>query len=198
MKLVGSAKWSYIGLSVILIALGGVIIMFPGISATAICVISGAVLLAFGAVKLIGYFSNDLFRLAFQFDLALGLLSIALGIIVITHPSNVVAVAPVIIGVYLTADGVFKLQTAFDSKRFGVKLWWLILILALLTCAAGILLIADPFDGALALMTLLGISFIVDGVQNIFVVLSTVKTNRKKGSKSDKDNAITVEFYEER
>ena len=41
-----------------------------------------------GAIKLGGYFSKDLFRLAFQYDLAFGILLIAVGIITLCHPGG--------------------------------------------------------------------------------------------------------------
>ena len=77
--LIRAAKTGYIVLSLTLCALGLLLMLRPELSVALIGVIVGCVLVAFGVVKLIGYFSKDLYRLAFQFDLAFGILLLALG-----------------------------------------------------------------------------------------------------------------------
>lgn len=180
MKLLKSAKWSYIAISAVMILLGIVILIFPSASAKLLCVVIGALMATFGAAKLIGYFSKDLYRLAFQFDLAFGILLLVMGLIVMLHPWKTIGAVAVITGIYLAVDGGFKFQTAMDAKRFGIKAWWLMLAFAVLTVLAGVVLITDPFGGSLALMVLLGISLIIDGMQNIFAVLYTVKAYPEK------------------
>ena len=84
---------------------------------------------------------------------------------------------PISIGIFMLFDGAFKLQTTIDAKRFGIKYWWLILTLAILTCACGFLLIFNPFDGIRIIAIMLGISLVVDGIQNLCVAAYTVKTS---------------------
>ena len=61
----------------------------------------------------------------------------------------------------------------------GLNRWWSVLAAALLSAAAGLLLIFNPFAGARALMTLLGITLIIEGVQNLFVVIYTTRHFRQ-------------------
>lgn len=185
MELIKRAKQAYVIVSIVMIVLGLILIFFPEISVAALCYTIGGIMTAFGIVRLVGYFSKDLFRLAFQFDLALGIFSLLVGVLMILHPSHVLAAIPVIIGIFVTIDGVFKVQTAFDARRFGMKRWWTVLMLALLTCAAGIFLIVDPFKGANAMMILFGTTMLVDGIQNLCVVLYTVKTAQNIREYSD-------------
>lgn len=185
MELIKKAKWAYIGVSAAITMLGLILVLFPEISAMTVCYIIGLMIVVFGVVKLIGYFSKDLYRLAFQFDFALGIFSLVAGILILLHPTNIVALMPVIIGVFVLMDGAFKIQTAFDARRFGMERWWSILILAFLTCFGGLFLIINPFAGARALMILLGVTLMVDGVQNLCVVAYTVKavrSNHETGS----------------
>ena len=74
-----AAKISYIVTSVAFCVLGVLLIVLRNWSVSFIGVVTGIMLIAFGIVKLLGYFSKDLYRLAFQFDLAFGILLIALG-----------------------------------------------------------------------------------------------------------------------
>ena len=87
MRLIRTAKTGYIILSLMLCAMGLLLMLKPDVSVKAIGIIAGCVLIAFGIIKLIGYFSKDLYRLAFQFDLAFGLLLLALGVVVLLRTS---------------------------------------------------------------------------------------------------------------
>ena len=68
------AKLGYMLLSVFFCGLGVYFIVKPENSVTTIGLIIGIALIVFGGVKLVGYFSRDLYRLAFQFDLQFGIL----------------------------------------------------------------------------------------------------------------------------
>lgn len=195
MGLIKKAKWAYIGVSAIMILLGLMLTLYPKISALAVCYIIGGVVTLFGIVKLIGYFSKDLYRLAFQFDFALGIFALIVGVLMLIHPKNIVKIMPVIIGVFVLMDGVFKLQTARDAYMFGMNRWWGIFLLAVLTCLAGLFLVMNPFEGAEAMMILLGITSILDGVQNLIVVACTVKTARPDDKRS---NTVYIEYKEKR
>ena len=65
-KFIRIAKTSYIVMSIILCILGLVLMINPAFSQTMLVVICAILLIAFGMIKLFGYFSNDLYRLAFQ------------------------------------------------------------------------------------------------------------------------------------
>lgn len=176
MEWIKRAKSAYIAVSVIMVILGAVLMLNPGLSMLTLCYLIGGLMVIFGVTRLVGYFSKDLFRLAFQFDLALGIFCMLAGIVILVHPNNIMKLLPVIIGLFVTIDGVFKMQTAIDSKRFGLKRWYAILVLAAVTCVFGLLLIIDPFAGGKALMILFGATMMIDGIQNLCVVLYTVKT----------------------
>lgn len=191
MKKIKKIKWAYITVSVFMIILGILLIIFPKISALTLCCVIGTLITLFGIVKLIGYFSKDLYQLAFQFDLAFGILALIAGILILIHPVNVIKMIPVILGVIILVDGVFKLQTTYDAKRFGLLYWWWILILAIVTSVCGLFLIVDPFKGAISLMALMGITLTVDGIQNLCIATYAVKE-----FPVDEKNVIDVDFKE--
>lgn len=128
-----------------------------------------------GAIKLGGYFSKDLFRLAFQYDLAFGILLIAVGIITLCHPGEAMTFLCVMFGIPVLADGLFKIQVAVEAKRFGISQWWLVLLLAVLTGVIGLLLVLRPAEGARVMVMLMGASLLLDGALNLSVALCAVK-----------------------
>ena len=170
-----TAKIGYIVMSVLFCVLGVVLLFTPGVSALWIGRLLGIGLILFGAIKLVGYFSRDLFRLAFQYDLAFGLLLMVLGIVTLSHPGDALSFLCVMFGIPVLADGLFKIQVAVDARRFGIPQWWLVLLLAVLTGVIGLLLVLRPTEGAQALVMLMGASLFLDGVLNLSVALCTVK-----------------------
>ena len=132
-------------------------------------------LIAFGIVKLLGYFSKDLYRLAFQFDLAFGILLMTLGAIILAKPERAMSFVCLMLGVAILADGLFKLQTALDAKEFGLRSWWAILVLAILAGAIGTVLALRPTESAVVMTLLAGASMVVEGALNLCVALFAVK-----------------------
>ena len=169
------AKIGYIFISAALCFFGILLIVDPEISLAAFGIITGVCLIVFGVIKIVGYLSKDLYRLAFQYDLAFGILMIALGIMVILEPDNVIETICIAVGIAFFMDGLLKIQFAIDAKTFGISKWWLILSVAILAGVVGVLLIFRTSESARTLMIFLGISLLMDGIMNLITVLSTVK-----------------------
>ena len=174
-KTIWATKTAYIALSALLCALGLLLILKPAISLGLTGAVVGGVMIAFGVVKLMGYFSKDLYRLAFQFDLAFGILLIVLGTLILVRPVRAMTMLCVILGIEIIADGLFKVQTALDARRFGLYTWWLILAMAVLTGAAGVAIALHPSESALTLTAMTGAALTVQGLMNLCVALCAVK-----------------------
>ena len=135
-------------------------------------------MMLFGLVKVIGYCSKDLYRLAFQFDLAFGILLMALGIILIIRADAMVNLICIVMGICVLADALLKIQISIDSKTFGIQKRWLILDMAILTGVAGFLLVFRPSESIQIIMILFGIALITEGVLNLITILIAVKIIR--------------------
>ncbi len=175
-----TAKAGYIVISLLLVLMGIVLAVDPDVSAAVIGRISGTVLLAFGVFKLIGYYSKDLYRLAFQHDLALGIFIMIIGTVVIIKPADVLNFICITLGLFTLVDALLKVQTAVDSRRFGLQKWWLIMSAAVVSGIVGILLVFRPSESVGVLMTLLGIAMMLEGVLNLVTVLTAVKLGERK------------------
>ncbi|MDD3340131.1 MAG: DUF308 domain-containing protein [Lachnospiraceae bacterium] len=175
MKLVCAAKVGYIFASIANMLIGLVMLLCPEISIGILCRIIGIILLLSGAVKLFGYFTNDLYRLAFQYDLALGIITMLPGVFMIIAPGLFSKVLVFAAAIYVIVNAVFTIQTAVEAKRFGIKKWWLLLMGAILSGLIGILLILRPYKSAIAVTRLMGIAFITDGLQNLLVAILTIR-----------------------
>ena len=185
------AKTGYIVMSVVFCVVGVLFIALPERSALAVGRALGAAMIIFGVIKLVGYFSRDLFRLAFQYDLEFGILLIALGLISLLRTSNLMDFICVAMGIAILADGLFKIQISVDARRFGIASWWLVLLLAVAAGAVGLVLIFRPWESAQLLTVLLGLALLAEGVLNLCVALSTVKI-----VKNQQPDVIETEYYE--
>lgn len=145
----------------------------------------GILLALCGVAKLLGYFSNDLYRLAFQHDLAVGAYCIVLSLVAVFTPEEKFGVLPLLITLYVLFDGLLKLQMAFDARGFGMKSWSLILITAVILFAtamfAGASLLADLFRPMLAV----GLALLLDGIENTWITAHTVRIRSKKKNLTD-------------
>ena len=173
-----AAKTGYIIISILLCVLGIVLIAVPDFSVTLLCVLGGGIMMLFGLVKIIGYCSKDLYRLAFQFDLAFGILFVVLGFILIIRTDAMVNLICIVMGICVLADALLKIQISIDSRAFGIKKWWLILAMAILTGVAGFLLIFRPSESIQTIVILFGIALITEGVLNLITILTAVKIIR--------------------
>jgi len=170
-----TAKIGYIIMSALFVLFGILLLIYPENMGKAAGLITGIAIMVFGIFKIVGYFSKDLFRLAFQYDLAFGILLEVLGIIILTKPGGFVEFITIVIGIAFLADGLLKIQISLDSKEFGISRWWSVLLMAILTGAVGTLLIISPAWGSELLIRILGASFITEGVLNFITVMIAVK-----------------------
>ena len=137
--------------------------------------ILGIMLIVYGLIKILGYFSRDVYCLAFQFDLAFGVLLAAVGVIIIVRRNVVINLIFGIFGILILADALFKIQMSVDAKKFGLNLWWRIMLVAILTGVLGFLLLIRPFEAAEVMMILVGVSILFEGILNLCVAFYTIK-----------------------
>ena len=180
LKTVRAAKISYIVMSVLFCVLGVVLLVTHEMSVSVLGVLVGAMLIAFGIVKLIGYFSRDLYRLAFQFDLAIGLFLAIIGVLTLIVGSKDPLGTVRLFGIYIFIDGLLKLQTAFDAKKFGIARWLVILLTAILMVGVGIVGLLASYLEQISQLIVLDVALMLDGLVNIWITAYTVRIRAKK------------------
>ncbi len=170
-----AAKIGYIVISLVLCFMGTLLIAMPNFSASLFDTICGIVLITFGAIKIVGYFSKDLYRLAFQYDLTSGMIAIIIGLLMLFHLESLKNSICVILGLFILEDGILKAQISIDAKKFGINEWWIILSLAVIAGICGLLLIFYPSESAKTLTVFFGINLISEGLLNLSTAITFVK-----------------------
>ena len=178
LNIVKEARSIHVGVSLLLILSGVFLIVWPEVGKTVARYLIGGNFIFIGLARALGYFANDLYRLAFQYDLALGGFCVIFGILLIISPDHVQTALPYIIGVYVLINSLLKMQTALDAKAFGMKHWWGLLAaaVAISTVAVALLILYTQIYSHL----LVPIALILDGGDGIWNTLGTVRVRAKK------------------
>lgn len=187
MKKLRIARDGYIVISTVFYIAGILYMFLPDVSAMTICVCSGVLLIVYGIVKMLGYFSNDLYCLAFQYDFACGLLLMVVGAIVLGCSERIQSYLSPGLGLLILLDALLKLQTSKDAWKFGLETWKRILIGSICVGIFGVLIIVKPFPQIQSVRIVNGCGLLAEGLLNHMTVLSTVKLEKekKKGGKCD-------------
>lgn len=191
MKYLKSIKGVYICTCILFMLVGLMLAGFPEFSMVAVCYIIGIMLIVLGAVKICAYFSQDKYNIAFQFDLALGILSVIIGICTIIHHNWIINLLPIIIGIMIIADSLFTLQASIDAKRFGLPRWYLLLMFSILSVALGLILVFKSFKSAVVITILYGFGCFFIGFEKLVSIIYT--TQRIKNNSKHIDT-IDVEY----
>ena len=176
-NIVNEVKIIHAVVSTLLFLSGLFLAIWPDIGGDAARWLVGGNFILVGAVRVLGYFSNDLYRLAYQTDFAAGGLSVILGGLIFLYPDNVNALLPYVLGSYIIMDGLLKVQTALDAKQFGMKQWLGLLLssIAVTVCGVVVLIGASAWN----VVVLTGVALAVDAAENIWNTMATVRVRAK-------------------
>lgn len=172
MSLLKQLKWNLILLAVIFIALGIVLILWPGATMKTICYLLAAMLLALGVVSLINYLGKDISGIIYRYDLVVGLCAILGGILVIVKVDKLTDLIPAVLGFLVTMSGIMKMQNSVDMLRLGHGTWHVAFAMAIVNIVAGIVLLMNPFEAAQILIMCLGIALVYSGITDLYVTIS--------------------------
>lgn len=185
MTKVRMARDGYVLISVIFYIAGIAYMMIPSVPPFALSICGGMVLVAYGIVKIIGYLSDDMYNLAFQYDLACGLLLIVLGVIILGCNLRIYPYFSTVFGLLILMDAVLKVQTAKDAKAFGLETWKWILIFSIIAAVFGALIIIKPFPGRQTGRIIAGLGLLAEGFMNHLTVKETVKVTKRFSDKNE-------------
>lgn len=169
----------------IMAGIGLLLIVVPAFPVQVEVIILSVLCMIVGGVKILGYFSNDLYRLAFQFDLAVGIFLITIGILTLIFERENLTSFGRVFGIYVLFDGLLKVQTSIDAKKFGIHKWMIMLFTSLLVVAAGVVIMIAPYLNYISRENLLYISLMIDGFVNIWITAYTVRVRAKKKNFED-------------
>ena len=178
-NIVKSAKIMHLCSAVIFLVAGLLLALVPDFedSGTFRNVLVGVASIIIGATGIYGYFSNDMYRLAFQQDFALGIFNVLFGILLIINPVQLSVLLPTAVSILTLLDGGNKSQMALEGKNFGISKWYWVLISAVLEIAAGLVLILLAYH-ELDVRAWMGVAMGLVGIVNFWTTMYTVRVRK--------------------
>ena len=178
--IVKQAKISNLIIYSFMVAVGLVMLIFQETPTKVETIILSVLCILVGGAKILGYFSNDLYRLAFQFDLAIGLFLAIIGVLTLVVGNKDPLGTVRLFGIYIFIDGLLKLQTAIDARKFGIARWLVILLTAILMVGVGIVGLLASYLEQISQLIVLDVALMLDGLVNIWITAYTVRIRAKK------------------
>lgn len=163
------ARIGYILISIIFYVAGILCLVLPDIMAKNAAIAGGVILIIYGGIKIIGYFSRDLYCLAFQYDFACGSFLMVLGIIVLCMNEHFKGYLLSGLGLLILLDSLLGIQTAMEAHKFGFPSWPVILTASILSGTLGVVLIVINSKAAA------GFALLAEGFMRHYIIRSTVK-----------------------
>lgn len=174
--IVKSAKIMHLCSAVIFLVAGLLLALVPDFDNSGFFrnTVVGVASIIIGATGIYGYFSNDMYRLAFQQDFALGIFNVIFGVLLIINPVQLSVLLPTAVSILTILDGGNKSQMALEGKNFGISKWYWVLVSAVLEIVAGLVLILLAYH-ELDVRAWMGIAMGLVGIVNFWTTMYTVR-----------------------
>lgn len=178
---------TYMVISIVSLILGLFLVIKPEVSSNIISYIIGSGFIFYGVVHIITYILVKDENL-FQYDLAKGLITSAIGLFFIFRPNFIVSLLPLGLGIAIIFNGVMSLQSACNFYRNSPKHWLTVFIPSLITIVFGALIVVNPFKWAKALLVIIGCVLIWNAIWDLwthYCINKKVEELEKKASAID-------------
>lgn len=162
--------WVLLLRGLISIAFGILILLQPGISLAALIICFGAFALADGILGVWTAFTGSKEHESWWVLLLEGLLGIGVGVLTFVAPGITALALLFYIAIWAIATGVLEIVAAVRLRKEIEGEWWLILC-GIASVAFGVFLMAQPGEGALAVLWLIATYAIVFGLLLVLLAL---------------------------
>ena len=191
-KIFKSSLFSSIGLAIL-----GVLLIFQSeLTIVSISYVIGAILVAIGALAIIRYIKGLNDNTKTELDIVYGIVCAVLGVIVIGNPQGIASIIPFVIGLIIIISSATKLQYSLELKKNGNDLWKSTMILSIITIVCGIMLIFNPFKGAVFITKVVGILILIYSILDIISTV-TIRNTVKQIHEAIEEHINEAEIIEE-
>ncbi|MBR2812923.1 MAG: DUF308 domain-containing protein [Solobacterium sp.] len=166
-------KWSRIITGAAFIAAGVLLCLFPEASSNVICYISGIMMIAYGVLNLILYFTTDIQKVFNRNEFAYGLLWLLGGALIITKRELLFSLVPIFLGLVIVASGFLKLQQAVTALRiqYGQAKYYFILAIVSIILGFAVMFFLSASAAQAVLFRVIGGSLIFCGLSDLVITL---------------------------
>ncbi|MBQ2639480.1 MAG: DUF308 domain-containing protein [Bacilli bacterium] len=197
-KLMKSFLRSAVVSSLILLALGLLLVFKSEATIYTISYVIGGLLIAVGAIALIKFIVNiKSIERNYDLNIIYGIVCVIMGVIVIEHPRAIASIIPIVLGIVIIASSATKLQYTLQFKDKGSDLWKATIIISLISLLCGVVLIFNPFKVAVGITRIVGIFIAIYAVLDIASTFS-IKKAIKEVEMVEESKVVDAEIIDEK
>jgi len=163
--------------SVVLFVVGLFLVIRPASTLSLISYVLGGILVIIGTTSLVNYYKDK--KSVSTFELIYGVISLIAGLVLILNPKALASLIPFVIGVWILISSLIKLKYIWDLNDTKSKSWTTSLIITIIMLVLGVVLIFNPFEGAVMITRMIGIFVIIYAILDV-VQSSIIKKSVKE------------------
>lgn len=157
------------------VAIGVLLIFWPGEVITVLAKVIAVILMASGVALLLPKICEE--EKSYMSIIVYAMITL-IGLWMFFSPKLVSSLIPIALGVLLTVHGIQDLALAVEGKKNRAEQWWSIPLIGILNIILGVLCICNAFGIVKLAMVLIGIMLVFDGVSDIYIVCKVNKAAR--------------------
>jgi uncharacterized membrane protein HdeD (DUF308 family) len=170
-------SWTWIlGSAFVTLVPGILVLVWPEETLHVVAVLIGLYLLVGGAFRFVTAFSSREHGERLP-ALLVAVLFVLAGVLCLRHPLQTIATLSLIVGVVWLAGGILTAYTALAARDLPHR--GFVLGAAVLTCVAGVVVLALPTESARALTRLIGLWLVLLGVAELVLALAWRAASRR-------------------
>ena len=181
--------------SIVLFLVGIFLLINPETTLHAISYFIGMILIIWGLIPIIRFFSDKETQKYLEFSFITGVFALIFGIIIMINPNIIGSIIPLLIGIWMIINGVTKLYYSLTLNKENNATVSVIISIAILIF--GLILTFNPFKGAIVLTQIIGISIIIYSILDIVECYTLKKTVKEFDKIKKDDNKVIEAVYEE-
>lgn len=150
----------------------------------------GCILVIDGLVHVVSYFSIKNEYRFFSTELAQSIIYIILGFVLVCNYDKISGLLPIILGIWIIVESIFKLQIALNIRDIYDSHWGMLLTMSIISGLLGMVILFNPFESLAMLIMICGVILMFVEVISIFEDVSII-------SRVGKAEKIEKEFEKE-
>ena len=164
---VKKTMWPSLISSAVILVLGLLLFFKSSVTLMGISYIFGGLIIAIGVLAIIRFISNDHNDISNQLNIIYGIICIIGGIFFIEKPEIIGSIIPVVMGIGIIISSSLKIQQSFNLKSLNSSYFFWSFVTALLSLICGVVLLFNPFKGAVIITKVIGIFLAIYAILDI-------------------------------
>lgn len=181
--------WPSLISSGVILVLGLLLFFKSSVTLMGISYIFGGLIIAIGVLAILRFISNNHSDISNQLNIIYGIICIISGIFFIEKPEIIGSIIPVVMGIGIIISSSLKIQQSFNLKSLNSSYFFWSFVTALLSLICGVILLFNPFKGAVIITKVIGIFLVMYAILDICntIVLKKSGVSISISTVNDKD-----------